>query len=556
MVSLFPLFWGKRRKRDWQAGILVMKAKQMYLIIGFMAISLLGIIGLQVQQIRKAMALNEFNFSNNVNEALHEVVEKLEGAEIKTTFVRVSRELAVNPEDSQIKPQASRPISRESTISMEVMEGQPDFPLQKIRIRDSMAIVTEQEAMIQLDTSLWQGGRISYLFIASDDDSLSEDSRFEFRGHPEMVRMVKRTLDGLSAVQIPIQERIDSAQVDTMLRSALAARGIFQSFDFQVQSSQNGLAFASGQKIHTQGGISPQQLVELFPNIGSMEQSFLSISFPNRRFRAFQAVWLQALASVVFCGIILFSFWITMRTVIRQKQLSEMKNDFINNMTHELKTPIATISLAADALMNPRMASAEGSLQRYTRIIKEENQRMNLQVERVLQAARFQRKEIKLQREEVEVHELIQKAVRHLELPIQQREGRLGLQLDAQQSRLKADPHHLANMLNNLLDNANKYSPERPQIDVCTRNEGEELVIQVVDQGPGISKADQTRIFDRFYRVSTGDLHEVKGFGLGLSYVREMAEAHGGSISVLSSLGKGSTFEIRLPLEPTDSPPA
>ena len=225
-----------------------------------------------------------------------------------------------------------------------------------------------------------------------------------------------------------------------------------------------------------------------------------------------------------------------------------MKSDFINNMTHELKTPIATISLAADALNNPGVQENKAGIQRYTRIIKEENQRMNRQVERVLQAARFDRNEIDLKKERVNLHELISRAAEHVLLQVQDRAGKLTMELNAVSHELMADRVHLTNIIYNLLDNANKYSPEAPMIKVATSNTDHQVRVTISDKGKGISKADQQRIFTRFYRASTGNLHDVKGFGLGLSYVKETVEAHNGSISVSSKPGKGSTFEVTLPL--------
>ncbi|MEM7655169.1 MAG: HAMP domain-containing sensor histidine kinase [Bacteroidota bacterium] len=532
-----------------------MKVQHMYVIIGLMTLALLGLIGLQVQQIRKAMVLNEVNFINNVNEALEEVVSELEGDEVRMTFVQASRQLALAPSDS-----TQHFTSGNTTISLEFTEGERVAPRHTIRIRDSLAIVTEQEATIQFDSALFQaGGTLSYMFLTSEEDSLGPDSRFEFRGNPEMVRMVKQTLDGLSGPHIPIQDRVDSIQIDTLLQEALASRGIYQGYEFVVETDQNRVALAtslspgSPMPIHWTQASHPHQ-IQLFPNLGSIRQSHLYVRFPDSQLRAFQAVWVQALASLMFCAIILVCFWIAIRTVFRQKKFSEMKNDFINNMTHELKTPIATISLAADAISNPQISGNPDGMKRYTRIIKEENQRMHRQVERVLQAARLQRKEIRLDPSEFNLHDLLTKAGRYLELPMQERGGHLNLDLRATRTVVQGDEQHLINLINNLLDNANKYSSDQPNITLRTFNEADQLVIQVQDQGMGISKADQARIFERFYRVSTGNLHEVKGFGLGLSYAKAIAQAHGGDISVQSQLGQGSTFELRLPLEPEATP--
>lgn len=521
-----------------------MKLNRIYLIIGLMGISLLGIVGVQVHQIRKALALNENNFKASVNDALNQVVQDLEGAEMMTSIVRVSRELDLYPDHPFQTPDEEEGVN--ITLLMPP-EGEPvGFRRQKVRIRDSLAIVTEKEAIIQMDTGMWIGGTNSHLFIGEGihDDSLQ--ATFRFQGHPDMVKIVQRTLDNLSSINMGIKDRIDSTQVDTLLGDALLDQGIGQQFHFLIMTKGDEVVFMS-ENSEGRHFYEENHKVRLFPHMES-ERSYLYVSFPDRTFHAFVSIWVEALASLVFSGIIIFCFWLTIRTIIRQKQLSEMKNDFINNMTHELKTPIATISLAADALKNPKISGSQDGIERYTRIIKEENQRMHKQVERVLQAARFQRKEIVLNHDDVDVHQLIEKIVRSIGLQVQQRNGSVHVQLDASDYHLEADQEHLTNMIHNLLDNAMKYSPEEPYIQIETYNAEGFFVLKVTDRGLGISKADQSRIFDRFFRVSTGNLHEIKGFGLGLSYVQEMAEAHGGEVSVQSVLGKGSTFAIKLPI--------
>ncbi|MEM7372958.1 MAG: HAMP domain-containing sensor histidine kinase [Bacteroidota bacterium] len=521
-----------------------MKLIRIYLIIGLMAVSLFGIVGVQVNQILNAMALNENNFKASVNDALNQVVQDLEGAEMMTSIVRVSRELDLYTDHPFRTPEDDERVS--ITLLMPP-EGEPQgFRRQKVKIRDSLAIITEKEAFISMDSGMWAGGPASQLWVGDGMTNDSIQSTFRFHGHPDMVKIVQRTLDNLSSVNMNIEDRIDSVQVDTLLGEALLNQGIGQQFHFLVMTQGDEIVFMSedseGQHFYQEN-----HKVRLFPHMES-DRSYLYVSFPDRTFHALTSIWVEALASLIFSGIILFCFWLTIRTIIRQKELSEMKNDFINNMTHELKTPIATISLAADALNNPRMAGSQEGIARYTRIIKEENQRMHKQVERVLQAARFQRKEIVLNKVDVDAHQLIQQALHSIDLQVQQRKGEIHLRLDASETVLHGDQQHISNMIHNLLDNALKYSQEQPFILIRTYNEEEQFVIEVIDRGQGISKTDQARIFDRFFRVSTGNLHEIKGFGLGLSYVKEMADAHEGSVSVQSVLGKGSTFTIKLPI--------
>jgi two-component system phosphate regulon sensor histidine kinase PhoR len=240
-------------------------------------------------------------------------------------------------------------------------------------------------------------------------------------------------------------------------------------------------------------------------------------------------------------------FYMAMMTIIKQKKLAEIKNDFINNMTHEFKTPISTISLATQLIQEEPQAAKSESILRYLGIIKDENIRLGQQVERVLQTAQMEREEIVLKKKLVDVHALIQQ-VSDMNAPLlQTHQGSLILHLDAEQSQVMVDEVHLSNVLNNLLDNAIKYSPEAPLVDIQTRSNSQGLYIQVRDQGMGIQKEALSAVFEPFYRVPTGNVHNVKGFGLGLSYVKKIVEAHGGSVQVSSKLGVGSTFEITIP---------
>jgi two-component system phosphate regulon sensor histidine kinase PhoR len=255
------------------------------------------------------------------------------------------------------------------------------------------------------------------------------------------------------------------------------------------------------------------------------------------------------LASVVFTAIIIWAFALTVRTLFTQKKLSEIKSDFINNMTHELKTPLATISLAVDALTNNKVIGDEEKIRYYSAMIKDENRRMNKQVETILQAARIERQEITLNRVELDAHEIIRKTADNLALLIGEKQGALELHLKAPRHMIYADEVHFSNIIFNLLDNAIKYAKnDGLRIDVETGNSGQMLSIRIKDNGIGMNKETQSHIFEKFYRAHTGNIHNVKGFGLGLSYVKAMAEAHGGRVRVESILGKGSTFIVLLPL--------
>ncbi len=273
----------------------------------------------------------------------------------------------------------------------------------------------------------------------------------------------------------------------------------------------------------------------------------LSVVFPQRTNYVLGGIaWLLG-GSLIFSLFILLSFALSLYFIIRQKKISEMKSDFINNMTHEFKTPIATISLAADTINNPKVITDESRIRHFIEMIKKENSRMNKKVETILQIASLDKKEIEFRYESISVHTIIQRAIETIEIQVQQRNGKIILHLDAEQPLINGDFEHLTNLVNNLLDNAIKYSDEAPEITISTKNSEKGLILSVEDKGIGMTKTVQSKIFERFYRQSSGNIHDVKGFGLGLNYSRAIIEAHKGTISVFSEPGKGSRFDIYLP---------
>jgi two-component system phosphate regulon sensor histidine kinase PhoR len=251
--------------------------------------------------------------------------------------------------------------------------------------------------------------------------------------------------------------------------------------------------------------------------------------------------------SVFFIALVIACFGMTIYTIWQQKKMSEMTTDFINNMTHELKTPISTISLASNMLRKKLITENPEKIIHYSGIIHEENQKLQLQVEQVLRIAKLERGDFQLNKEEVNIHEVIQNAIQSIDLQVKTRGGQIYCYLNALHNTIKADVTHLTNVVANLLDNANKYSPDTPEIVISTHDREDGVVISVEDKGIGMSKDKQKYVFDKFYRVSTGNVHDVKGFGLGLAYVKMMVDAHKGHIHLNSDLGKGSRFDIFLP---------
>jgi two-component system phosphate regulon sensor histidine kinase PhoR len=243
----------------------------------------------------------------------------------------------------------------------------------------------------------------------------------------------------------------------------------------------------------------------------------------------------------------MYLFAYTIMTIFRQKRLSEMKNDFINNMTHEFKTPISTISLACEAIREDEITRTPGFFRNYLNIIKEENKRLENLSEKILQTAVIEKGQLKMKKEKVDFHHIITDVIKNIRIQVEIKDGVIIKDFKASQPFLEGDKVHLTNLVYNLLDNANKYSPRRPVIKVRTENTPTGITLTIEDNGIGISKAEQKKIFDKLYRVPTGNIHEVRGFGLGLSYVKAIVSEHKGKISIESELNKGSTFRIFLP---------
>ena len=295
--------------------------------------------------------------------------------------------------------------------------------------------------------------------------------------------------------------------------------------------------------------ISPELLnnaykVLLFPNDIQPQSHFLYVMFPDTKGFILKNLWLIFLSSLLLILMVGGVFYGSIQTMYKQKELADIKNDFINNMTHEFKTPISTISLAVEVMKDKEMGQDSSKLNRYLTIIQDENSRLGMQVEKVLQMALLDKGEVKLRLEKINIHEVIEQVLTNLAVQIESKSGIVHLELNAKQPEMYADEVHLTNIIFNLLDNAIKYSPENLAINISTETNDNMLTIRISDKGIGMTNDQLARIFEKFYRVPTGNVHDVKGFGLGLSYVKKMVELHGGQVAVQSKPGVGTTFEV------------
>jgi len=375
-------------------------------------------------------------------------------------------------------------------------------------------------------------------------------------------RQLQNELQELSYSLNPAEylEKINPTELKKSISIALTNQGVDLDFEYGVYSNKDSSFIIINE--HFVPVLNPNsRSTNIFSNKGLIDSKYqtgllstefmspgsLIIFFPNKNSLLAPTVWPSLFSSLLFTGIILFGFSYTIYIIFNQKKVSEMKTDFINNMTHEFKTPIATISLASDSVLSPSIIGNEEKIRRFMGIIKEENSRMLNQVEKVLQIATIDKQNLELKKTQINVHELIKKAVEHSLLNVQQKEGNISTDLQATNDLIFADQTHFSNIVHNILDNAVKYTPESPLITVSTRNLLNGFELTIGDNGIGMTREARKHIFDKFYRIPTGNVHNIKGFGLGLSYVKAMVEAHNGKVNVKSEPGKGSEFILFFP---------
>jgi len=344
------------------------------------------------------------------------------------------------------------------------------------------------------------------------------------------------------------EQTIDTVFLKNTLFHELSNRGITTDFNYGVLMDDEFFITNAGSREAVKELASTTHKVSLFPDDMFFNNDVLLVNFPHQKSFILSSIWSLLIGSLLFTSIIIGVFYYTVVILLRQKKLSEIKNDFINNMTHEFKTPLATISLAVDAVNNPMILKDESKIKHYTHIIKEENKRMNAQVEKVLQMALLDKNEISLSTDDIDIHDIIYRAVENISVQVEEKDGKIDMELAAERYELTGDEVHLSNVISNLLDNANKYSPEKPEIKITTESDDKGIYITVADHGIGMSNDDVKMIFEKFYRVPTGNVHNIKGFGLGLTYVKAIIEAHKGTIDVKSQPKKGSQFKLFLPI--------
>ncbi|OSY88382.1 histidine kinase [Tenacibaculum holothuriorum] len=345
--------------------------------------------------------------------------------------------------------------------------------------------------------------------------------------------------------RLPLSKRVSNNELNNTLKEEFEKRNIKQEFKYGVYEDGLATKLKSGYfKIQPEDNFYFPLLMDRNGN----SKYKLYVKFPNNRKNLLSEMTPILISSLLFIGIIIAAFSVSLYQLVRQKRISEIKTDFINNMTHEFKTPIATINLALDAIKNPKIISNEDKVKRYVQMIRDENKRMHGQVENVLRISKLEKNQIDISKDAIDMHDIIEEAIEHIQLIVNDKEGSVSTHFKAISSEVLGNQFHLTNVVVNMLENAIKYSENAPKIDVYSENTNKYFILKIKDEGIGMSKNAQKYVFNKFYREHKGNIHNVKGHGLGLAYVKEIVTNHQGTVHVESEKGKGSTFTIKLPL--------
>ncbi len=556
-----------------------MSKRKIRLLIALMSFALLGLIGFQAYWLRFMLETKRENFAKDVRNSLEQVVRKLEKQELVVLSERQKKfeSIASVPKPKK-KPvpvyaepayQEEHPIltpPRQDVIFVRKSFMLPNGQLAEVteeytvdedpeEMRQRMQVEKEMNRMLKREQQklIKKMRRRSNRVIQNLGDRQAQiqaklveekSERQDLEKVLQKTQLAKEVFSDFLFKDRPILQRIQPGYLDSLIRKELTDKGVTLSYSFGIQTTPTTWVYTSSPEIVSQNAVFS---AALFPNDLHPSQDLLKIYFPESSSYIWQTMGLSLAGSGLLLLVMIGCFYFAVLTILRQKKLALVKNDFINNMTHEFKTPITSISLATQLLQEELKPGKNDSILRYLGIIKDENTRLGQQVERVLQTAQMEKEEITLKRKKVDIAALIQQVAEINGPLVESVNGSIKLQLNELPATMELDEVHISNVLNNLIDNAVKYSPSNPNVEIAAQPQDQGLLIAVKDQGMGMPKEALSSIFDAFYRVPTGNVHNVKGFGLGLSYVKKIVEAHEGKVNVKSKLGEGSTFEIYLP---------
>lgn len=506
-------------------------------------VALVALIAVQIYWIKSSVTLKEEEFERAVTEALKATSHKMEKI---ATANKITKKI-------KLRKQGVR-VTKPGLVTLQNPSGQDV----QVRIfeelsTDSSGVVTSRLSQKEFvgDSLNSQNHFLPYELLSASQNTTKNIENLRNELMQTKTEIVNDLFDELISINVykDYKPRVDSLMLDTILRQEFQNAGITAKYEYSISNklSRNKSKgnYKEAQKDCDSAGCYFK--INLSPNNVFVTPQYLSVKFPNQKNYLLQTMWAMLVVSAMVILILIVSFYYTIGTISKQKKLSEIKNDFISNMTHEFKTPISTISLASEMLNDDTVSKTPEKQKRFVKMIRDENKRLSILVESILQTSILDKGEFKLKKSDNDVHDIINQAIHNTQLLIDQRNGTINKQLDATKHIINADKVHLTNIIFNLIDNAIKYTKDEPHIIVSTKDAVNGIEVSVKDNGIGISKENQKKIFDKFYRVPTGNVHNVKGFGLGLSYVLAVVQKHNGTIHVESEIGKGSTFKIVMP---------
>ena len=520
-----------------------MNKKLFTLLVILMSLSLIGIIFVQAYFINNSLETKEGQFSFNVKKALNYTTTQLADNEYKK-YVKALNKIISEGRDPDTTAIRNITVYKQDNTTNQIIVYNTGILEENFKVPSLIDLNIDS-----LDLSNFKGKTTTKIYdnnVFAGDMVTSNEQSFE--KVLNMDKLQKATFETQYKSEIkntPIHQRVTSLDIQNLLSKKLKEDNIDIDFEFAIFHDNIGTKIQS--KNFDQSLI-PLLGVPIFLDDNDESDFMLFINFPERKKFIISSVIVVTLLAMLFTLIIIIAYTSALYQLIKQRKISQMKSAFINNMTHEFKTPIATINLALDAIRNPKIISDKEKVLRYLQIIKEENKRMNAQVENVLRISQLQKKQLNISKDRYKLHDLIEDAITHVELIVDDRKGYIKTHFNAVKSSVLANQTYFTNVIVNVLDNAVKYSNEAPQIDVYTENVGNNILLSIKDHGKGMNKAVQKRIFEEFYREYTGNVHNVKGHGLGLSNVKRIVDNHQGMVSVESVKGQGSTFIIKLPL--------
>jgi len=518
-----------------------MNKKLFALLIGLMSLSLLGIVFVQGYWINNAYQTKEEQFTFNVTQVLIEVASKVQLRETEDYYRLYSGlvDSLEQPDNVSVNELIYRIVNEDKNETVIFSDGiiEEDYKLTSGFFDTELDSVQFKKITNKKQTTKITG--------ALDGSGFTRQSKVDFIRLRDYERKQFETMFSDISSATPIHKRVSDDEIKKLLTNECIERGLKPIFEYAVYS--NDLTT----KIRSRNfELDPSSTygVPLFVNDNLKTSYKLYVNFSDKGKEVLNTILGMAILSLGFTTVIILAYSNALRQLFKQRQISQIKTDFINNMTHEFKTPIATINLALDALKNPKVANDSQFIARYLKMIREENRRMHAQVENVLRISKLEKNELDLPKERLKLHEVVDDAITHISLIVEDRGGHINTHYSAMKSSVLGNDLHLTNVIVNVLDNAIKYSEDAPEIEIYTENAKDMIILRIQDHGIGMTKGAQKKIFEKFYREHTGDIHNVKGHGLGLAYVKRILNDHNAEIYVESEKGKGSTFIIKMHL--------